>query len=307
MQVFREIRDMGMFRAVFILAAIVPLLALFLYRRLPEQGYDYAIPGVALLLIFIIHRNRKDYFFLSKLSISPVYIFFVEYLVFFAPLLVLFSIFGQYLQALIYLVLLLVVCLVKLSHKRAKSKTYHAWIKHVPAAMFEWQSGVRVNLPAIIFLYGLGLAGIYSIWLSAVSIALLSLIFCAFYGANESLKILSAPERNAENFLICKLVQHVKCWTLFLLPLFLVAFVDYQYWMYILVAFVASVNLHVFAILTKYAYYRPVSTGMLSQIIVPLAWLCSVMLPLSVFVLLTNIVVCVKAKNNLKYYLNAYH
>jgi hypothetical protein len=62
LQAFRGIRDMGMLRAVFLIVVIVPLLALFICRRLPVQGYNYAVPGVSALLVFMIHRGRKDYF-----------------------------------------------------------------------------------------------------------------------------------------------------------------------------------------------------------------------------------------------------
>jgi hypothetical protein len=296
LQAFREIRDMGMFRGVFLIIGILPLLALFLYRRLSVQGYDYAIIGGVLLLIFIIHRSRKDYYFLSKLSNPPVWIFFVEYLVFSLPLLVLLLIFGHYVQLFMYIALLSAICFVKPLPKGAKTKTFNAWVKHIPTAMFEWRSGVRVSLPAIIILYGLGLAGIFSIWFSVVSLVFLSLIFSAFYGTNEAKKILIASEQSADVLLRCKLVQHVKYWALFLLPLILLAFIHYQYWAFILAAFAASVNLLIFAIHTKYAYYRPASTGMLSQLIVALAWLCSVILPLSVFVFLTNIVFILRRK-----------
>ena len=304
MQIFREIRDMGMLRAVFLLAVIAPLLTLFIYRRLPVQGYEYAIPGMALLVVFIIHRNRKDYFFLSKMSNPPVWVFFVEYFVFSVPLLVLMSVFGLHIQALMYLVLLSAICLIKPLPKGTKTK-YGAWVKHIPAAMFEWRSGIRVNLPAILFFYGLGIAGIYSIWLSVASIILLSLTFAAFYGANESQKILAASEQSADVFLQCKIGQHTKYWVLFLLPLLLVASAHYQYWTFILAAFAAALNLLIFAILAKYAYYRPASTGVLSQFVVSMAWLFSVILPLSILVFLTNIVLYFKAKNNLNYYLNA--
>jgi len=207
---------------------------------------------------------------------------------------------------LMYAVLLLAICLVKPSPKGAKTK-YNAWVKPIPAAMFEWRSGIRVNLLAIVFFYCLGLAGIFNIWLSVASIVLLSLTFAAFYGFNESQKILAASEQNADIFLQCKIGQHVKYWALFLLPLFLVAFVHYQYWTYIFAVFAAAINLLTFAILAKYAYYRPATTGMLSQFVVILAWLFSIILPLSIFVFLTNIVLYFKARNNLNYYLDAYN
>jgi hypothetical protein len=117
---------------------------------------------------------------------------------------------------------------------------------------------------------------------------------------------LAASESGAGDFLRHKIGQHVKYWILFLLPLFAAALIHYQYRVYILVAFVAAVNLLVCAILAKYAFYRPASTGGLSQIISSLAWLCSIILPLSVPVFIVNIVLYFKAKHNLNYYLDAY-
>jgi hypothetical protein len=303
LQAFREIRDMGILRAVFLMAVIVPLLALFIYRRLPVPGYSYAVPGVALLVVFMIHRGRKDYFFLSRLS-NPVWIFFAEYLVFSVPLLVLQVAFAQYAQVLIYAALLLCICLVEPSPKGIR--TYDVWVRYIPAGMFEWRSGIRMSLPGIIPFYATGLAGVYSIWPSAASIILLSLTFGTFYGANESQKMLAASESGAGDFLRCKIRQHVKYWMLFLLPLFAVALVHYQYLFHILAAFAATVNLLVFAILAKYAFYRPASTVGLSQIITSIAWLCSILLPLSILVFTVNIVLYFKAKHNLNYYLHAY-
>ena len=304
-QIFREIKDAGIFRAIFLIAVITPLLLLFLYKKLPEQRYDYAIPIVAILLIFIVHRNRKDYFFLSKISKSPVWIFFVEYFVFSAPLLGLLIFFGLNVQALMYIVLLAVICFIKPSPKGSKTKTYSALINYIPVVMFEWRSGIRTNLLVIIFLYGLGLAGIFNIWLAVVSLALLSLIFSTFYGVNESQKILIASEQKSAIFLCAKIGQHVKYWALFLLPLLLIAFVHYQNWMLILAAFFAAINLMIFAILVKYTYYRPSSTVFLSQLITSIAWLFSIILPISIFVFLLNIYLYIKAKHNLNYYLDA--
>ena len=235
-----------------------------------------------------------------------MWVFFTEYIVFSVPLLILLVVFGQYAQLLIYSALLLAISSVKPSPKGVKVKTYNAWVKHIPSGMFEWRSGIRASLPGIVLFYGLGLAGVFSIWLSATSLILLSLTFGVFYGASESQKILAAPELSAGDFLQHKIGQHLKCWVLFLLPLLLAAFVHYQYWPYILAAFAAVVNLLVFAILAKYAFYRPASTGGLSQIVGSMAWLCSILLPLSVFVFCVNIILYFKAKHNLNYYLDAY-
>jgi len=296
---------MGLFRAIVIFAALLPLLFLYIYNRLQVPDYEYFISCFLLLVVFFIHRNRKDSLFLSKLLNPPVWIFFVEYFVFLLPFLLLLCFFGFYLKILIFIALLLVICFVKPSPKVQKTTKYNFFTKYIPVTMFEWRSGIRVNLPAIVFFYCLGLVGIYEIWFSAVSIALLSITFCTFYGANESQKILIASENSAGVLLRCKIKQHVKYWSLILLPFFLISIIYYEYWFFILAVFAATVNLLIFAILAKYAYYRPASNGVLSQLISLFAWLCSIALPLSILVFFTNIFLYFKAKQNINYYLNA--
>ncbi len=224
---FREIRDMGMLRAVFFMVILLPILVLFLYRQLPLQDYNYGIPGVFLLLVYMIHRGRKDYFFLSKLLNPPAWIYFAEYFVFSIPFLVLLVVCRQYIPALAYVALLFPVCLVVPSPKGAKA--YNAWIQYIPAGMFEWQSGFRASLPVVIPFYALGLGGIYNIWFVAASVILLSLTIGSFYGVNESHKILAAAELDAGSFLKSKLVRHIKYWALFLSPLLLIAFLHYRH------------------------------------------------------------------------------
>ncbi len=306
-QLFRAICQIGIARVIFVVAVLL-LLTAFLYQQLSVPVYNYAIPGITLLLVCMIHRGRKDDRFLFKISNAPVWVCFVEYLVFSIPFIAMLLICRQYIQALLYVVLLFPICCTTPSFKSLKgTNTYNKWIKHIPARMFEWKSGFRTSMFAIILLYTLGLAGCYNIWFSAVAVAALCLIIGSFYGENEPLKILATAEQSTFNFLKNKILQHIKYWILFLLPLFLIALTRTVYWPYILAAFVATLNLTIFTILSKYAFYRPATSAGLSQFINAMAWLCTVMLPFSVFVFFVNIFLFFKAKHNLNNYLDAYY
>lgn len=297
---------MGLLRAIILTAVLLPGLILFLYQKLTDSHYGYASVGVALLFVWMIHRGRKDYRFLSKTSATPAWTIFAEYLVFSVPFLALLVVSRQYLPAPAYVVLLFPLCFVTPSSKSARERTYRRFIKYIPAEIFEWKSGFRGSLPVIIMLYIVGLAGIYQIWFAAVSVGLLVMTLITFYAENESRQILCASERSAGNFLRSKLLRHVRCWVLFLLPLFIAAAVHYEYIWYILAAFAAVINLAVFAVLLKYAFYRPAMSAGITQLIGAVAGLCTVILPFSVLVLAANIILFFKAERNLTYYLDAY-
>ncbi len=306
MQLYRGTRDIGLFRMLFILAVCFPMLVLFLHRYLVVTQYSYAIAGLVLLLVFMVHRSRKDYNFLSKLSYSsPEWMYYIEYIVFSLPFLILLIICKQYVPALLYVLLLLSVCFIIPSSKEAKSRLYTGVIRCIPAGMFEWQSGFRNTFPAIVLFYALGIVEIYQIWFAAVALILLAMIFISFYYGNESRQMLVASGQTPAKFLMYKLLRHVKYWILFLSPLFLLSFIHYEYWLYILIAFVAAINLLAFAILLKYAFYRPATVSGISSMIGTLAWLCSIILPFSVFVFAANIVLFVKATRNLNQYLSS--
>ncbi len=188
-QIYRGIKDIGLFRAIVLILIIVPILLIFLYNRLRIPNYNYIITGVAIFLVFIIHRRRKDYNFLSKLVKHPALICDVEYLIFSLPLLIVYLIAYQYLPVLIYVIVLLPVSFTIPTPK--KNRAFQVIIKYIPYGLFEWQSGFRKNLLPVILFYILGFLGIYKIWFSAISVFLLTMLICSFYSEYEPKKLLN--------------------------------------------------------------------------------------------------------------------
>lgn len=304
-QVYRGIRDIGLFRTIILLIVLIPLFIGFLYKRLQIPNYNHIIVGVALFLVFMIHRGRKDYNFLYKLSKHPGLTFYAEYLVFSIPLIILYFVTTQYLHIIVYALLLMAISFTTPVPKT--NRAYSKFIQFIPLGLFEWQSGLRKNLVPIILFYIFGFLGIYKIWFSAISVFLLTMLICSFYSECEPRKILEASELSASKFLNAKIFKHVKCLVLFILPVFMLSLIHYEYWIYISVYFLVVINLQVGAILLKYAYYFPNIVSGVHQMIGSIMLLLSLILPFSIIFLFLNILLYYKSVRNLNNYLNAYN
>lgn len=304
-QIYRGIVDIGLVRAIIIMLVFVPFIFLFIYNKLQTTNYNYIITGVALLLVFIIHRKRKDYNFIFKVSKYPVLTYYLEYLFFSIPLILIFICAKQYLHIVIYTILLIAISFSIPTSKT--NKAYLSIIKYIPSGMFEIQSGVRKNIFPFIIFYIFGLLGFMNIWFSAISVFILIMIICSFYSECESRKLIEASELDASKFIKKKLKRHIKYLIFFMLPIFLVSLVHYEYWLYIIACFLIVINLQIGAILLKYAYYRPNIISGTHQLLGSIILLLSVILPVSIIFLFLNVLLYNKSVQNLNSYLNVYN
>jgi len=304
LQIYREFSSIGLLRILFIVCAIAPLLLIFIYQKLKVSPYGYIIAGVFLLLILSIHRKRKDYFFLYKLSGNPSPVYFIEYCVFSLPLAILFVITKQFLPLLPFYLLMFTFSFLKPTV--STYYTFNGIVQFVPNGLFEWQSGLRKNLVVLFPSYLLGLFGVINFWFFVVSIFLITVVFVSFYSEYEPIKMLEAKEHGAARFLKDKITRHLLYFSLLILPIVLISLVHLNFWIYTLISFVLSINLILFGILLKYSYYYPNSISSSHQFITAIVCLISLILPISAIVLLLNIFYYGKAINNLKNYLHAY-
>jgi hypothetical protein len=257
------------------------------------------------MIVLVIHRNRKDYNFLSKISERLFLTFLSEYIIFSIPFLTMLLITGQYSHFVITIIALTGISF--LVPKSGSVRVYSLVIDHIPDRLFEWQSGFRRNMIPIIIFYAIGLFGIYRIWFSAISVFFLTLIVCSFYSECEPRKILEAQELNASMFIREKIISHIKAMIVFILPVFIISLIHFEYRMYISISFLVVINLLIGAILLKYAYYNPGITSGAHQFIGSIAILVSVILPVSVIFLFANMMLYQKSISHLNQYLNGYN
>ena len=170
--------------------------------------------------------------------------------------------------------------------------------------MFEWQSGVRKNLVFLVIAYIPGLFGLFGIWLPALSLILTTVTIVSFYSEYEPLQMLTAGEKRPGRFLLHKILLHVGCFALLLLPQLAMALAGGELPLYSVGYFFAALNLLVFSILLKYWQYRPAAFSGPHQLLTTMACLVSVILPVAVVILAANIFLAIGAFRNLKPFLH---
>ncbi|MEI7725717.1 MAG: hypothetical protein WCK09_11475, partial [Bacteroidota bacterium] len=189
LQLYRGSGDVGLFRALFLLIILLPLMILFLIQRIAIHPWPFVIPGAALYIIWLIHNRRKDYHFLLAILSRPVTVFLSEYFLLTLPVTILLLSVSLYFPVLVFWSVILLISVTVPSRVLTISGTVK--LQMIPPGMFEWQSGIRKNLVAIILFYIPGLFGFYQIWLSALSLLLLTMVFVSFYSEYEPVNMLT--------------------------------------------------------------------------------------------------------------------
>jgi hypothetical protein len=156
------------------------------------------------------------------------------------------------------LLLLIFICIIPYVNVVTKQEKYNAFIKFIPASLFEWKSGVRKVFWPFVLLY---LAAIASSWfkiLPLILMWLLTTLMMSFYDENESMVILGEYENNHTAFIKKKIVEHVKILMIMYVPLLIVnVLFNPDYLLIVLLFLAAQITLLVFAITTKYMNYVP--------------------------------------------------
>jgi hypothetical protein len=280
---------------------MLPLGVLFMIQRITVHPWPLLFPAGVLLVVWLIHSRRSDYNFLRAITPSPHRLFLAEYFLFTLPAAVLLVSASLYLNWLAFCCVLALISYTVPARRKISSKTIRLNI--IPAGMFEWQSGIRKNLVVIVLFYIPGLFGFYQVWLPAVSLFLLTMVFVSFYAEYEPRNVLVISGQGPAGFLIRKIFNHAGRFALILLPLVLIAFTHAGY-RWITVGYcLASLNLLTFAILLKYYQYRPAAYSGAHQLLTLLACAFSVILPVGLVIVIANLLLAAGACRNLKSYL----
>ena len=305
LQLYRGAGDIGLFRFLFLAVVIFPLIAIFLVQKIAVHPWPFILPGLVVYIIWLIHGKRKDYHFLVASERPPRLVFLGEYLLFTIPVTTLLLSAALYIHALFFCTVLVLIALIVPLRQQNFSRTMK--LQMIPSGMFEWQSGIRKNLVILVLFYLPGLFGFYQVWLSAVSLLFLTMIFISFYSEYEPRNMLSASNCASGQFLARKVLKHTGRFALLLLPLFLIALIHNDYRWISLGYFLASLNLLVFSILLKYYQYRPSAYSGAHQVLTSLACIISVILPVASLLVVFNIFLAAGACRNLKSYLDDRH
>ncbi len=299
LQTWRVIKEIGIFRFVFLLALLGLLLG-FCFQLFQRNQYLSFIAGAACVLL--IHSLRKDKRFIRITVRNPQWIFFSEYFTYLLPLLVIIALSAGWLYLAGSIVLIFLI--IPLANIPRKTKVSITFTKFLSSYNFEWIAGFR-RFPFIIPLYLLSLAMAFLPYVSLIGVWLMLSAFASFYEENESLSMLVVKEYDAAKFLQWKINTQLKSYALFIAPVVLLyGIINYETW-YITIAF-TIVNLCCFVtiILTKYATYRPgknVPANAVSMLIIVIS---NIIFPLALFTIILGITEYTQAKQQLNYYLD---
>lgn len=187
-----------------------------------------------------------------------------------------------------------------------KQKTYFATISSViPANDFEWISGFRRSFGILVPLYFLAIGlswfrilPLFILWLITVTIA-------SFYTECEPLHILKEGNLSSTKLLKRKLIRMVKyILTLYVPVLVINTIFNPEYWILNLLFIPLQISLVGYSICLKYSSYEPNKNAIGNNVILSVVSLGSIIPYFLPIPLLMAIFTYVKAKKNLKIYLN---
>ena len=304
-QFFRAMEGIGLVRVVFLIG-LLGFLTFGMFIQLSKAPNLYYIFGAYFGVILLIHKNRSDKIFIKTHFDNYTFIYLVEYLLLASPLILCLLYYQQWLVSgvSIMVLFLIVNCNFKVKHRSLNTKIQ----KLIPHDSFEWKSGVRQTFVLIITLFILGLGSSFFIWSVPVIIFILGIIPLNFYEKGESLQMLIAFEMDSKRFLRHKIKTQLLLFSVISVPLILAFLIFHiELWYIPVIEYFMFVSLHIYVILTKYAFYEPNqksgaaqifgtigAMGMIIPIFIPVIWLLSIRFYF-------------KSNNRLNFYLSDYN
>ena len=299
----REIRSLGLLYSL-LFAALISGAVFVLYKQYLQRPNCWAAAGILLALAVVVQVSRTDKEFVFRQLPNPKRAVFTEYSLLSLPFTVPVLFTPHW-----YCFLVLTAGFLALAGWRysvSSRYTLFPWLSRFTGKQnFEWTSGARKSLPALVLVYCLALAFCWVPVLPLFFLWGISLIAISFYQESEPLPLLRAFAIQPDKILKQKIVRHGKLLLLLQLPVLLLALLfNPQLW-YVYVLFPPlQLLLLASAILLKYSSYEPnrkVSANMLLTSLAAFGTLVPALLPLPLFICFRY---WGKAKERLQFYLH---
>lgn len=243
----RIIIELGILRILFLFFFIpVPfLIALIKYPNLQ-------LPFIILILL-IIHFNRKDINFIYLHVSQPKSFLVLNYLLFSIPFTFFFALSEQPIYLLLLLISIVVIPLLSSSSiisYRLINLSFYLQIS------IEWMFGLRKYFLVTVLSYLLVLyfAFIQNYWGCLLSIINLAGIFSFFYMPSEHYHLITIHTTSAKDFLSKKLIIGLMQYFLLTMPLLIIFFI-FKISVYVYLIYLLSYFLLILSILLKYGTY----------------------------------------------------
>ncbi len=303
-QIYRGIFGIGLIRGIFLII-LLGFLGLYLYSTTLDKSTSQLVSIGLLVLLAILHFRRGDKLFLKTHFTNYKLVLFIEYIVISFPILILLVVHKQWVSLVYFLSLALIV---QFDLKPKYSNLNTKLQKLIPSDSFEWKAGVRKQLFIIVPVWIVSAVTSFLIGSVPIAIFILGLLTFNFYERAEPYQMILAYELKTKKFLLLKVKQQLQLFSIITIPLVgLFLIFNFHRWYIPLTEFAIFCFIHIYGIMTKYAFFESDkkssaaqtmgSIGVLGGIIpvfLPVVWALTVWFYL-------------KSINNLNYYLDDYN
>jgi hypothetical protein len=305
LQAYRAAKGLGFFRTLFVIGLLV-FFAFGIFMQTEELPNAYYVSGIYLIMIAMLQVRRLDKWFLKIHFSNYKIVLLTEYLLLLIPLFFCLVYYFQWIT--LFAVVISSIIVVNLDFKPRHNSLNTMIQRLIPADCYEWKAGIRKRLIYILPLWVLGMAASFFVGVVPVILFLLGMLPLSFNEKNEPLQMILSYEKDANAFLFHKIKMQLMLFSIVAIPM-VIAFLIFhsELWYLPLIEYFIFVTIHIYIILTKYAFYQPNlksgnvqifeaigSLGIFIPFMLPVVWLLAIRFYF-------------KSRKNLNLYLHDYH
>lgn len=304
-QLYRGIIGIGMIRMIFLIG-LLGFVIIFLFIQSSMIPNAYYITIVNLLIVTLVQIRRQDKIFLKSHFVNYKLIYFAEYILLIIPIIFCLLYHSQWILAVS--VIFEIGAIVNFDFKLTQRSLNTKIQQFISYDCFEWKAGIRKTLFSIIILWIIGLGTSFFIGSVPIVIFIFGIIPLSFYEKGEPYQMILAYKMSTNKFLFYKVKLQIVLFSILTIPLMVVFLIfHFEMWYIPVVEYFLFISLHVYFILTKYAFYEPNSKSDAAQLFGAFGAIGTIIAVFIPIVWLLSIRFYFKSREKLNFYLNDYN
>lgn len=303
-QTYRTLFQIGVLRLIFLLSLII-FSMLTVYIKTADSKISFTICIIFIFLTILLQIKRKDKLFLKSHFPNYKILILSEYFLLSIPLFICVLIHKQW-ESLLPLFCMLAIP--QLDIKPRYSKLNTKLQRLIPSDSFEWKGGLRKHFFFIVPIWLITVVTCFFIGSIPTAILILGLIPLDFYDKCESYQILMSYELPPKQLIYLKVKRQIQLFSCLVIPLICLFIAFHAESWYIPIAeYLILSFLHIFIIMTKYAFYEPNNKSYAAQLYKTLGVLGALIPVFLPIIWALSLRFYLRAVNKLNYYLDDYN
>lgn len=304
-QIYRSFIGIGLFRTLF-LVVLITFGGFALFMSSSDKLTARLIAAGVLLQIMLVHTKRRDKSFLQSHFVNAKQLMLAEYALLAIPFIGCFAFHEQWFA--IAELLLGLPIIVNVNTRAKYSNLNTALQKRIPDDAFEWKGGIRKHFFIIIPVWVTAACCSFFIGSVPIAIFVLGFLTLSFFEESESTQILMSPELSAQKLLKLKIRRQIQLFSVMTIPLIGLFFLFHiGHWYVPVIEYFVFCCLHLYTIVTKYAFYEPNAKSPAAQFLTAIGAVGGIIPVFLPIVWLLSIHFYIKSISNLNRFLNDYN